>query len=119
MPPKKIVLPGFTPSQLANRAIPAADRLNEAIEVAGCAGQLFLLHFGPGDVRPTHTHAEVRVTFVRSGRMKLTYEGQAKEFGSGDMITTQPGLPHSLEVLGTEPLCLAELVLPVPCSGPA
>lgn len=107
----KVVLPGFTESVLTNRLITSQEELHESIDL-GQHGQIFFLSFPPEMVRDTHTHEEIRVTIVRSGKMKLTNEGLEMELGPGDFVSTLPNAPHRLEVLGEESLRLIELVLP-------
>jgi len=111
----RVVIPGFKQSLFANRFIGNQEKLNESIDLPECGGQVFLLSFNPGDQRPTHSHDEIRLTFVRSGRMKLTFEHSVQEMGPGDFFSSFPKVSHSLEVLGDQPLNLIEIIIPNSC----
>ena len=111
----KVVIPGFKQSIFANRVIGNQERLNEGIDLPECGGQIFLLSFNPGEIRPMHSHDEIRLTFVRSGRMKLTFEHSVQEMGPGDFFSSFPKVSHSIEVLGDQPLNLIEIIIPNPC----
>ncbi len=112
---KKLVIPGFPQIPFRNRFISGSEGLNEAIDLPDCGGQVFLLKFNPGDKRPNHTHDEIRLTFVRSGKMRLVVEDKPQEMVPGDFFASYPKVPHSLEVLGDQPLHLIEVVIPNPC----
>lgn len=109
---KKIVLPGFTETTLSNRFITSQEDLSESIDLGNDNGQVFFLSFPPGTIRNTHTHEEIRLTVVRSGKMMLTVEEMEIELGAGDFVSTLPNVPHRLEVVGKEPLRLMEFVIP-------
>ncbi len=111
----KLVIPGFNQSAFANRFIGNQEKLNEGIDIPDCCDQIFLLTFNPGDKRPMHSHEEIRLTFVRSGRMMLTFEHSVQEMGQGDFFSSFPNMLHSLEVLGDQPLNLLEIIIPNPC----
>jgi len=107
----KVVLPGFREVEITNRLIGAQEDISEVMGLLGCDVQVFFLGFKPGEVRPMHAHDETRLTCVRSGRMCLSFEGKKVEAHAGDLVSLLPKVPHSLEVLGEEPLRLAEIVI--------
>ena len=109
----KIVLPGFVESILGNRYFPATEKGNETINIEGCDVQTFCIEFPTGTKRPTHTHDEYRITFVRAGTMNIELEGKVLSLSPGDFMTTLPDTPHSLEVTGSESLSIVEIVVPV------
>jgi len=108
----KITLEGFQKRVADNRYIDKQARLNEDINFPECDAQLFLLTFNPGVERPLHKHEELRVTFVRSGSGRFRIDGEEQTATTGDVILTMPFKEHSLEVLGSEPLNLAEFIIP-------
>ena len=107
----KLVLPGFKEIEVTNQLINAKEDISEVMGLLHCDAQVFFLSFRPGDVRPTHTHDEVRLTFVRSGKMHFSFEGQVVWANAGDLVSLLPKVPHSLEVIGDEPLHLVEIVI--------
>jgi mannose-6-phosphate isomerase-like protein (cupin superfamily) len=107
----RLVLPGFKEVEVTNRLISAQEDISEVMDLLHCDIQVFFLGFKPGDVRPTHTHDEIRLTFVRSGRMRLSFGGQRVEANAGDLVSLLPKVPHSLEAIGDEPLHLVEIVI--------
>ena len=88
--------------------------MSEFTNIGDCQVQLFFLGFPPGEVRPTHTHEELRLTFVRSGKMKLVVEDKISELKEGDYVSLMPQAPHSIEVISETPLLLLELVVTLP-----
>ena len=105
----------FAKTELSNRLIASQESLNEFTAVGDSL--ITVLVFGPGEKRGTHTHPEIRLTFIRSGKMRFTLDGTTLEVGTGDFISTLPDVPHSLEVISSEPLHLVELVIPPPDGG--
>lgn len=108
----RVLLTGFTESNISNRIISSCEDIKEYIDLRGGQCQIFFLTFSPGTIRETHTHEEVRLTIVRFGTMKLTVEQKEMVLGTGDFISTLPKVPHKLEVVGTEALRLIEFVFP-------
>jgi quercetin dioxygenase-like cupin family protein len=108
---KKLALSDFSPTEWSNRVFDAQEDVIEVLRI-GAAVQVYVFHFPPGEVMDTHTHEEARLTFVRSGRMKLILEDRMLILETGDLISLLPHTPHRLEVLGDEPLYLLELVPP-------
>ena len=102
---------GFTEAELSNRLITPQEDINELTALGNCNVLVTILGFKPGDVRDTHTHDEIRLTLVRSGKMGLTLEGKTIEVGAGGFVSTHPHVPHKLEVIGDEPLRIIELVI--------
>lgn len=64
-----------------------------------------------GEVREFHSHPEIRLTFVRSGRAWYSREGEKTEVGPGDVIVVLPNEKHSLAVGHGEALNICELVI--------
>ena len=102
----------FDGTDLTNRIIVSTEALNEFTDMGG-NGLITVLEFPPRQVRKTHTHDELRLTFVRSGKMKFTSENETMKLKAGDFIITLPHTPHSLEVIGKKPLRIVELVIPL------
>lgn len=102
---------GFAETDLANHLVTSRETGFAYTDLGACNILVTVLEFGPGDVRETHTHPEVRVTFVRSGKMVFVSDGQAMELETGDVVFTLPQVPHSLEVIGDEPLRVMEVVI--------
>jgi mannose-6-phosphate isomerase-like protein (cupin superfamily) len=108
---KKLTLSDFIHTEWSNRVFDAQE---DAIEVFnfGDTFQVYVFHYPPGEVMDTHTHEEARLTFVRSGSMKIILEDRTLILKAGDLISLLPRTPHRLEVFGNESLYLLELVAP-------
>jgi quercetin dioxygenase-like cupin family protein len=102
----------FAETELANRLITSQESLSEFTAIGDSL--VAIVVFGPGEKRGIHTHPEIRLTFVRSGRMRSTVEEATTEVGAGDLIYILPDVPHSFEVISDEPLRIVELVIPLP-----
>jgi len=102
---------GFTEAELSNRLVTLQEDISEFTALGSCNALITILGFKPGEIRETHTHDEIRVTFVRSGKMKFTLDGKTVEVGAGDFISTLPHVPHGCEIISEEPLRIVELVL--------
>jgi quercetin dioxygenase-like cupin family protein len=72
---------------------------------------LTLLAFPAGTVRSEHRHEETRVTTVRSGKCRIRYGHKVAELEKGDTLVLGPGIAHSLEVIGNNPLTILEMVV--------
>ena len=108
---KKLILPGFNEAPWATRLIPRQEALSEFMTMANCDLQVFFLDYPAGTIREIHSHEEIRLVFVRCGKMNMTVGDQTAEFQAGDMIALLPNTLHSLAVLSEEPLRLAEFVI--------
>ncbi len=52
----------------------------------------------PGQKHPTHFHKKKDETLhVLHGTLRVTLDGVTKEYGAGEMIVVEPGMPHSFE----------------------
>jgi quercetin dioxygenase-like cupin family protein len=114
-PMKKIVLPNFKELELLSRFVDREEDVSEFTTIESCSLQIFLLSYKPGLVKETHTHKEVRLTFIRTGKTMFTLEDKTIQVGAGDYIAILPNVPHSFKVISEEPLRIAELVV-VPTS---
>lgn len=106
----RITIPGYKKEAAKTQFIDTLEDLSAYIEFNETS-QLFLLSFNPSEIRPMHTHDEVRVTFIRSGKARFIMDGIEKTVVAGDIITILPMVKHSFEVIGDEHLLLAELVV--------
>ena len=70
---KKLTLSDFSHTEWSNRVFAAQEDVIEVLRL-GDSIQVYVFHYPPGEIRDTHTHEEARLTFVRSGRMKLVLE---------------------------------------------
>ena len=112
---KKIVLPNFTELELLSRFVDREEDVSEFTTIESCSLQIFLLSYKPGLVKETHTHEEVRLTFIRTGKTMFTLDDKTIQVDAGDFITILPNVPHSFKVISEEPLRIVELVV-VPTS---
>ena len=66
--------------------------------------EVHLVTHPAGQVKEMHVHdpPQDHVIVIRSGRMRWTVDGETRDCGLGDVITTPAGRPHAYEVLGDE-----------------
>ena len=102
---------GFAETDLANLLVTSQETGLAYTDLGACTILVTVLEFGAGDIRKRHTHPEVRVTFVRSGKMVFVSDGHHMELETGDVVFTLPQVPHSLEVIGDGPLRIMEVVI--------
>jgi len=101
---------GFVKRDLTNRIIRCLDTSNEFIYIN--QDILFTtISYPPHENRGEHTHKELRITCVRSGRGILTFNNRKIKLSPGDISLLLPNVPHSLEVIGDSNLIISELVI--------
>lgn len=69
---------------------------------------IILLLFDTGGLLQEHSADGVVTIQVRTGRLKVVVDEEAREVGSGELVALAPGVPHS--VLALEP---SEMLLTV------
>jgi quercetin dioxygenase-like cupin family protein len=52
-----------------------------------------------GAIVPEHSHANEQLTLLVEGKLKFIYPGHEQIVLAGQMIETEPNVPHSVEVL--------------------
>jgi quercetin dioxygenase-like cupin family protein len=50
---------------------------------------------------PPHHHPHQQVTYVAAGEVYFFIDGQPHHLEPGDLITVQPDVPHSIQLLST------------------
>lgn len=70
----------------------------------GSGVSLFLVNNEPGAGPDLHKHPYSETWVVRSGRARLTADGDDFEAGPGDMAVVGPETPHKFKNIGTERL---------------
>jgi quercetin dioxygenase-like cupin family protein len=108
-----LTLDDFERVILSNSPVRSKEAVVELRSIEGSKVVVAVFHFKPGDVRDWHTHPDVRLTFVRAGKMRLTFEDAVIELAAGDFISTLANKSHKLEVLGDDNLYLIEIIVPV------
>jgi mannose-6-phosphate isomerase-like protein (cupin superfamily) len=58
----------------------------------------------PGEGPDLHRHPYSETWIVRSGRARMTADGQDVEAGPGDIMVVGPETPHKFKNMGTERL---------------
>ena len=101
---------GFTESDLKNCYISKESRDNE-FTVINKNILVTYISYPPGENRKPHSHEEVRLTFVRSGKGLLKIEGREIQLNPGDISVLLPGVVHSLKVTGGKELNICEIVI--------
>jgi mannose-6-phosphate isomerase-like protein (cupin superfamily) len=64
----------------------------------------FLVNNEPGQGPDLHKHPYSETWIIRSGKARITADGQEIEGGPGDIIVVTPETPHKFKNIGTERL---------------
>lgn len=104
-------LPGFTEITLSNRIIDAEEKRKAFFRLENQDIQCFIFEYESGHVAESHSHEELRLTLIRSGKLEFTLGGVPQELGSGDFITILPGELHSFTAIGDGRIKLIEFVV--------
>ncbi len=107
----KLILPGFNEVSWLTRCIPHQEALSECMTMANCDLQVFFLDYPEGTIKTPHSHEEIRLVFVRCGKMTMTVGDETSELEAGDIIVMLPDILHSFIVSGEDPLRLAECII--------
>lgn len=67
----------------------------------GSAISFFLINNEPGAGPDLHTHPYSETWIVRSGRARITADGDDIEAGPGDILVVGPGTPHKFKNIGS------------------
>src|SRR6185295_5130971 len=73
-------------------------------ESYGSGVSFFLVNNEPGAGPDLHTHPYSETWVVRSGKVRLTADGEDVEAGPGDIGIVGPETPHGFKNIGTERL---------------
>jgi mannose-6-phosphate isomerase-like protein (cupin superfamily) len=73
-------------------------------EPFGSAVSFFLVNNEPGMGPDLHRHPYSETWIVRSGKARITADGEDLEVGPGDIIAVTAETPHKFKNIGTEPL---------------
>jgi mannose-6-phosphate isomerase-like protein (cupin superfamily) len=73
-------------------------------EPYGSQVSFFLVNNRPGAGPDLHKHAYSETFIVRSGKVRITADGEDIEAGSGDIVVVGSGTPHKFKNIGTERL---------------
>jgi mannose-6-phosphate isomerase-like protein (cupin superfamily) len=73
-------------------------------ESYGSGVSFFLVNNQAGKGPDLHTHPYSETWIVRSGKARITADGQDMEVGPGDIIVVTPETPHKFKNIGTDRL---------------
>jgi mannose-6-phosphate isomerase-like protein (cupin superfamily) len=73
-------------------------------EPYGSAVSFFLVNNEPGAGPDLHRHPYSETWIVRSGKVRITADGDDLEAGPGDIIVVSAETPHKFKNIGTERL---------------
>jgi mannose-6-phosphate isomerase-like protein (cupin superfamily) len=73
-------------------------------EPYGSAVSFFLVNNEPGAGPDLHRHPYSETWIVRSGKARITADGEELEAGPGDIIVVTAETPHKFKNIGTERL---------------
>ena len=73
-------------------------------EPHGSDVSMFLVNSEPGEGPDLHRHPYSETWIVRSGKARMTADGQDIDAGPGDIVVVGPQTPHKFKNVGTERL---------------
>jgi mannose-6-phosphate isomerase-like protein (cupin superfamily) len=73
-------------------------------EPYGSAVSFFLVNNEPGNGPDLHRHPYSETWIVRSGKARMTVDGEDIEAGPGDIVVVTPETPHKFKNIGPERL---------------
>jgi mannose-6-phosphate isomerase-like protein (cupin superfamily) len=73
-------------------------------EPYGSDVSMFLVNNEPGEGPDLHRHPYSETWIVRSGKARMTADGQDIDAGPGDIVVVGPQTPHKFKNVGTERL---------------
>ena len=73
-------------------------------EPHGSDVSMFLVNNEPGEGPDLHRHPYSETWIVRSGKARMTADGQDIDAGPGDIVVVGPQTPHKFKNVGTERL---------------
>ena len=73
-------------------------------ESYGSGVSFFLVHNEPGAGPDLHRHPYPETWVVRSGKARVTADGEELEAGPGDILVVGPETPHKFKNVGSERL---------------
>ncbi len=73
-------------------------------EPYGSAISFFHVNNEPGAGPDLHRHPYSETWIVRSGKARITADGEAIEVGPGDIVVASAGTPHKFKNIGAERL---------------
>jgi unsaturated pyranuronate lyase len=109
---ERVELSLFEHKDLTTSMMPAS--MPDALLIAVTEeAKAIVFELDPGAVVEEHDHVEIRIVFIRHGATAYTVANETSTMCAGDALTIQPGVPHSLAVIGDTPLRLMEIAIPV------
>jgi mannose-6-phosphate isomerase-like protein (cupin superfamily) len=73
-------------------------------EAHGSGVSFFLVNNNPGEGPDLHRHPYSETWIVRSGKARITADGEDIEAGPGDIAVVGPETPHKFKNIGTDRL---------------
>ena len=73
-------------------------------EAYGSGVSFFLVNNEPGSGPDLHQHPYSETWIVRSGRARISADGEAIEVGPGDIVVVSTATPHMFKNIGAERL---------------
>lgn len=101
---------GFKEGKLLNQVINAVPRRNEFTRISPDI-LLTYICYPQGEIRDTHTHPELRITFVRNGKGTLEYDKKKYKLEQGVISVIMAEVPHALYVSKETDLNICEMVI--------
>ncbi len=75
------------------------EGVKRRIRVDGEKMMLVEVHFEAGAAVPGHSHPHEQISYVASGRMQFTVNGQKVEVAAGDSLHLPSNVPHAARAL--------------------
>jgi quercetin dioxygenase-like cupin family protein len=105
----QLKLSDFISSHISNTIIGTCDRPARIIFSNEYLVAIALLNFMPGTIVEKHSHEELCITFLQTGKLKFSFEANEVIISRGEIITILPHTSHSLEVISDTPVRIGEV----------
>lgn len=105
----QLKLSDFISSQISNTIIGICDRPASLIFSNENLTVIALLDFMPGTIIEKHSHEELCITFLQTGKLKFSFERCEVIISQGEIIIILPHASHSLEVISDTPARIGEI----------
>ena len=92
-------------------AFPRPGISRRAFSGKNCMMTLFEIK--PGTPPDPHSHAHEQLVYIVSGSANFVVGEEAFKLKAGDLLVVPPHVPHSLEVIGDEPVLNINVFSPI------
>jgi quercetin dioxygenase-like cupin family protein len=104
-------LDAFKESELTSGFITPEEHRHLVFSVGGSRRQVFAFTYEPGSTEELHSHPQLHLIFVRSGKIEFTVDNTTRFIEAGDFITILPNTLHGFSVVSDDAPHLIEVII--------